>query len=59
MFLWAFTDQEMWFDPYYSHKPTRELTAQVRAILLKRQQDNPQRREIVRRWEKVPGTNGT
>lgn len=34
LFLWAFTDEEMWFDAGYSHKPSRELAAQVRAILL-------------------------
>ena len=33
LFLWAFTDEEMWFDAGYSHKPSRELAAQVRAIL--------------------------
>ena len=34
LFLWAFTDEEMWFDAGYSHKPSRELAAQVRAILV-------------------------
>ena len=34
LFLWAFTDEEMWFDAGYSHKPSRELAMQVRAILL-------------------------
>lgn len=34
LFLWAFTDEEMWFDAGYSHKPSKELAAQLRAILL-------------------------
>ena len=34
LFLWAFTDEEMWFEAGYSHKPSRELAMQVRAILL-------------------------
>ena len=34
LFLWAFTDEEMWFDAGYSHKPSRELATQVRAILV-------------------------
>lgn len=34
LFLWAFTDEEMWFDAGYSHKPSKELASQLRAILL-------------------------
>jgi len=34
LFLWAFTDEEMWFDAGYSHKPSRELAAKLRAIML-------------------------
>ena len=34
LFLWAFTDEEMWFDAGYSHKPTKERATQLRAILL-------------------------
>jgi hypothetical protein len=34
LFLWAFTDEEMWFDAGYSHKPSKELAVQLRAILL-------------------------
>lgn len=34
LFLWAFTDEEMWFDAGYAHKPSKELAAQLRAILL-------------------------
>ncbi len=34
LFLWAFADEEMWIDAGYSHKPSRELAAQLRAILL-------------------------
>lgn len=34
LFLWAFTDEEMWFDANYSHKPSRQLAIQLRAIML-------------------------
>ncbi|MFO0978935.1 MAG: hypothetical protein U0996_21175 [Planctomycetaceae bacterium] len=34
LFLWAFSDEELLFDAGYSHKPSRELAAKVRAILL-------------------------
>ena len=34
LFLWAFTDEQMWFDAGYSHKPSKELASQLRAILL-------------------------
>ena len=34
LFLWAFTDEEMWFDAGYTHKPSKELASQLRAILL-------------------------
>lgn len=34
LFLWAFTDEEMWFDAGYSHKPSKELAVKLRAILL-------------------------
>ena len=34
LFLWAFTDEAMWFDAGYSHKPSKELAVQLRAILL-------------------------
>lgn len=34
LFLWAFADEELWFDAGYSHKPSRELAIQLRAILL-------------------------
>lgn len=34
LFLWAFTDEEMWFDAGYSHKPSKELAIQLRAIML-------------------------
>lgn len=34
LFLWAFTDEEMWFDAGYSHKPSKALASQLRAILL-------------------------
>ena len=32
LFLWAFTDEEMWFDAGYTHKPSKELASQLRAI---------------------------
>ncbi len=34
LFLWAFGDEELWFDAGYSHKPTEELAARLREILL-------------------------
>lgn len=34
LFLWAFTDEEMWFDAGYAHKPSKELAIQLRAIML-------------------------
>lgn len=34
LFLWAFTDEEMWFDAGYSHKPSKELASKLRAIML-------------------------
>ena len=34
LFLWAFTDEEMWFDAGYAHKPSKELASQLRAVLL-------------------------
>jgi len=34
LFLWAFADEEMWFDAGYSHKPSKELAIKLRAILL-------------------------
>jgi len=34
LFLWAFADEELWFDAGYSHKPSKELATQLRAILL-------------------------
>ena len=34
LFLWAFTDEEMWFDAGYAHKPSKELASQLRALLL-------------------------
>lgn len=34
LFLWAFADEELWFDAGYTHKPSKELAAQLRAILL-------------------------
>lgn len=34
LFLWAFTDEEMWLDAGYSHTPSRELAIQLRAIML-------------------------
>lgn len=34
LFLWAFTDEEMWFDAGYSHKPSKELAMRLRAIML-------------------------
>ncbi len=36
LFLWAFADEELWFDSGYSHKPTKELAMKLRAILLPR-----------------------
>lgn len=32
LFLWAFTDEEMWFDAGYTHQPSKELASQLRAI---------------------------
>ncbi len=34
LFLWAFADEELWFDGGYSHKPSKELAVQLRKILL-------------------------
>lgn len=34
LFLWAFADEEMWFDAGYSHKPSKELALKLRTILL-------------------------